>query len=1204
MIARDKKPEVSKSVDSQKFIIIVIENDYRLNQLIQEKLQKEGYQTKAALTAKEALDKIKNEENEILLIASQLPDITSVQLIKKISKLFNKVLPIIVYSNSRDEKLALEIQKLEVWDYLVRDANFLAILPEKVRFLCENIERNRKLNNTEKELIKSLEVLNDAGDMARVGGWEVNLENNTVYWTQSAKKIHEVAADYIPSLEEAITFFPGESKIVLEKAIEKAINEGIGYNLELQFITAKGNKLWVHTIGKTEMKAGKCVRLYGTFQDITKRKATDDELKLKNATLQRTEKIAHLGSWEWDFATDKVSWSDELFNIFKLDPEKGAPAYADHSKMYSPESKKLLDEAVTACVKTGKSYKLDLELNRGDGETAYCTSRGIAKKDEKGRIVRLFGSFQDITEQKQMEIELLKTRDFLNETEKTGKIGGWRFDPSTLKQTWTDEVFRILEIEQEHGAPEVPKGMDFIDPDFRPMAEKAVQKALQYGEPYNQEWIVITAKGNKKWVSAVCKPQINNGKVTSVSGSFQDITDQKKAEDQIKALNQQLQANEQQLRAANQQLQASEQALLKSKETAESYLCISAEIILSLDTKGTILLLNESGHQLLGYQNQELIGKNWFSTCLPKNEVKKVKSVFNKILKGKLKEVKLYESDVVTKSGKIRTILWRNNFVKDDKGHITATLGSGEDITKRKKAEEELQKAKKLVEINEERFRRSQEAGHIGSWEFNLKTGEFWGSDEGKRIYNLDLDKKGFPVEEVMNLVAEKDREKVNQAMVDMVNNNKAYDIIFEITPKNTSEKKIIHSIAELQRDKNGIPLKVSGVLLDITLQKHIEDSLIEAKEQAEVADRLKSAFLANMSHEIRTPMNGILGFTELLNEPERSGEDQQRFISIIQKSGNRMLDTVNNLIDISKIETGQMEVLLKQVDISAELESQFHFFQAETEKKGINLSLTNTLPESCNLINTDLHKFNSILTNLIQNALKYTDEGSIKLGCIKKGQHIQFSVKDSGIGIPKNRQETIFDRFVQADIADTRALEGSGLGLTISKAYAEMMGGKIWLKSEEGIGSTFYFSLPVQKADKKLSDSIEVSSNKTNLPTHKPTILVAEDEEVSFQHLAIILKDIAEEIIHVKTGVEAVEMCRRNPDIDLVLMDIKMPQLNGYEATRRIRAFNKVVKIIAQTAFALTGDYEKSIEAGCNDYISKPINKEKLAGLIAKWFV
>ena len=420
-------------------------------------------------------------------------------------------------------------------------------------------------------------------------------------------------------------------------------------------------------------------------------------------------------------------------------------------------------------------------------------------------------------------------------------------------------------------------------------------------------------------------------------------------------------------------------------------------------------------------------------------------------------------------------------------------------------------------------------------------------------------------------------------------------------------------------------------------LRKKNQDQLIAAKEKAEESDRLKSSFLANMSHEIRTPMNGILGFASLLKEQKLTGDEQKEYISIIEKSGARMLNVINDIVDISKIESGLMEVSVFPTNINEQIEYLYTFFKPEVESKGMLLFINTPLPEKDSIIITDREKVYAILANLVKNAIKYTEEGSIEFGYIPKyppagkagtlaGKRLQgeaganpganpgsefaeleFYVKDTGIGIPEDRQQAVFDRFVQADIGDKRAFQGAGLGLSITKAYVEMLGGSIWVVSELGKGSTFYFTLPYYTGDKEKNEAKNIVSadgtgNQTIPPNLGFKILIVEDDEISERLLRTAIRMISKEILRARTGVEAIETCRKNPDIDLVLMDIKMPEMNGYEATKLIRQFNKEVVIIAQSAFALVGDREKALEAGCNDYIPKPIKKEVLLGKLKKY--
>jgi len=286
--------------------------------------------------------------------------------------------------------------------------------------------------------------------------------------------------------------------------------------------------------------------------------------------------------------------------------------------------------------------------------------------------------------------------------------------------------------------------------------------------------------------------------------------------------------------------------------------------------------------------------------------------------------------------------------------------------------------------------------------------------------------------------------------------------------------------LTELQTVKGFGYVLLTSILLFYLVTKHM-NVLYIAKEKAEESDRLKSAFLANMSHEIRTPMNGILGFAGLLKESKLTGEEQQEYIAIIEKSGRRMLNIIDDIISISKVESGQMEVSVSEININELFEYIYVFFKTEAMHKGIVLNVVNELASNESVISTDSEKIYAILTNLVKNAIKYTNKGTIEIGCRMRRDmdtpDMEFHVRDTGIGIPKERQMAIFERFIQADISDKMALQGAGLGLSISKAYVEMLGGNIRIESEPGKGSTFYFTIPVKSFDlQTVSDKSDVS--------------------------------------------------------------------------------------------------------------------------------
>jgi len=458
-----------------------------------------------------------------------------------------------------------------------------------------------------------------------------------------------------------------------------------------------------------------------------------------------------------------------------------------------------------------------------------------------------------------------------------------------------------------------------------------------------------------------------------------------------------------------------------------------------------------------------------------------------------------------------------------------------------------------------------------------------------------------------------KEKEKAENSEIELQKKNEEYETINEELNQTNED---LYKAKE-KAEKSELELQTKNEEYETINEELIQtnEDLYKAKEKAEESDRLKSAFLANMSHEIRTPMNGILGFTDLLKEPNLTGDQQQKYIGIIEKGGARLINIINDIINISKIESGQIEVNRQESNINEQIEYIYTFFKPEIEAKGMQFSFKNSLPFTEAVLKTDREKVYAILTNLVKNAIKYSEKGSIEMGYVLKKDtepvvaeqgpsiEVEFYVKDTGIGIPENRQEAIFERFIQADIEDKNAYQGAGLGLSISKAYVEMLGGKIWVESEEGIGSTFCFTLPYTSEKMKENNAQDEDLTPAEMPpVKKLKILIAEDDETSEELLLITVQKLGKEIISVKTGKDAVEACKNNPDIDLVLMDILMPEMNGYEATRQIREFNNDIIIIAQTAYALEGDKEKAMAAGCNDYLSKPINANEIKQMIIKY--
>jgi PAS domain S-box len=419
-----------------------------------------------------------------------------------------------------------------------------------------------------------------------------------------------------------------------------------------------------------------------------------------------------------------------------------------------------------------------------------------------------------------------------------------------------------------------------------------------------------------------------------------------------------------------------------------------------------------------------------------------------------------------------------------------------------------------------------------------------------------------------------------------------------------TCEISLYETMIILPGGKPGI-LSVSN---DITERKRVHQELIAAKEKAEESDRLKSAFLANMSHELRTPLNAIIGFSSLMIDAS-SGDETTSNLNIILNSGQHLLGLVEEILDISMIETEQIKIQYENTDINLILYDVKNIIQGEKlkeRKTDIELIL-NINPEINNkFIYTDSRKLKQVLINLLKNALKFTDEGYIEFGftdiVTANSDYLKFYVKDTGIGIDKKYHQVIFNIFRQIDDTHSRKYGGTGIGLSIAKRIVEMLGGEIWVESEPGKGSIFYFTLPSVSEGRQTENKPVDKTEDMEYNFSGKTILIAEDEVSSFEFLRFFFLRMNIRVLWAKTGIEVLNLCETDPSINLVLMDIKMPLLNGYEATRKIKKMRPELPVIAQTAYAMKNDKAEALKAGCDDYLSKPIQIRQLKDLLIKY--
>jgi len=664
-------------------------------------------------------------------------------------------------------------------------------------------------------------------------------------------------------------------------------------------------------------------------------------------------------------------------------------------------------------------------------------------------------------------------------------------------------------------------------------------------------------------------------------------------------LNDELAKNVIELQEMNQNL---ESTLIHFEESEAKYKAAfhtSPDSININTLEGRYVDINEGFTQLTGYTREDVIGKLsadiniW---AIPEDRVKLVDGL------RKFGIVNNLESKFRLKDGTFKISLMSARILNvDNQPHI---LSVTRDITERKKMEEEVIKAKERAEQNEIELKKRGSILHaiINNIPFDL-----WARDNQQVCFIQNESSKKYWDNLIGHMPAQQDIAAETLELW-LENNRKVYagatiNEEVEYVDKYNVVRHMQNIIAPII-DNDEI-LGILGLNIDISDRKMFEKELIAAKEKAEESDRLKTAFLQNMSHEIRTPMNAIIGFSEMLNKTGLSPEKRQSFTEIIINSSKQLLVIVSDILAISTLEAGLEKATIESTSINAILVDLLAEHNPTADEQNISLYLKQGLPDKHATIFTDGDKLRQILTNLLNNALKFIHKGYIEFGYqiidLQGCMYLQFYVKDTGIGIKPEWQERIFERFHQVDISINKDIKygGTGLGLSISKAYTELLGGKMWLQSEYGIGSVFYFTIPYNPVD------MNILTNQQDLlvlNSMLPTVLIAEDEEFNYLFVEELLIKHSIYSLHAKDGLQAVELCRNNPQLKLVVMDLRMPELDGYEATVQIREFRPDLPIIALTSFALPPDIQKSTKYNFNAYLTKPLDHKKFSALIGEY--
>jgi len=520
-------------------------------------------------------------------------------------------------------------------------------------------------------------------------------------------------------------------------------------------------------------------------------------------------------------------------------------------------------------------------------------------------------------------------------------------------------------------------------------------------------------------------------------------------------------------------------------------------------------------------------------------------------------------------------------------------------LVERKRSEMELIMTKEKAEASEFRLKLATASGQLGIWDWDVINNVMIWDDRMHELYGTTKDDflNNNNIEAWIKGLHPEDKQSAIDALDAALAGTKEFDLSFRVLHP---DKTVLYLKANgsVILDAEGNPIRMIGINKDITESKQAEKQLLVAKEKAEESDRLKTAFLNNISHEIRTPLNGILGFASYIVQPNITQKEKEGYLSELTHSSFRLINTVTDFMDMSLIVSGNMHVNPQPIEIYSLMQILQQRFLSFSMEKKLELIIQQGKVPNGFMLKTDEELLMKALSHLLSNAIKFTAKGNVTIGYEFKTNELELFVKDTGIGVSEEYKERVFDVFMQENVSDTRGYEGSGLGLSIAKGITKLLGGTIRMESVKAVGTTVFISFPVESRGGEKVDGITLNERQIE---KVPFLLIAEDDDASYLFIETVMKKFSDQIIRAFNGKEAIDLCLENPDIDMVLMDIKMPVMDGYEATRKIRQFNKNVIIIAQTAYGLAGDKNKALGAGCNDYISKPINKDELYAIVLK---
>lgn len=941
------------------------------------------------------------------------------------------------------------------------------------------------------------------------------------------------------------------------------------------------------------------------IRDITELKKNEELVRESEKRMKEAQHIALVGNWDWNLKTNEMYWSDESNHIFGF-PSDMQTSVESFQAAIDPFDQEFVNQSLEEALKGRSPYDIYFHIILPDGQKKIVHAIGEVTRNNSGIPIRMFGTVQDTTKLKQAEEALYKSDFRLKLALESSHAGAWDLcllDHSSERSLVHDQIFGYKTL-LPYWSYEL--FLEHVLPEDREEVDRKFRKAVATNSECSFDCRIRRVDGAVRWIFATGGHLFDaKGKSVRMSGIVQDITERKqeemkyrKNERRIKAILNIFQSPRNQIidMANNELVNLTESNLAfiglvdEDQETMHTHLWTEAAKQKNpSEQKPLEFPIENTGIWHKSIRQKEVIMVNDYTE--PRTQ--QMDLLFGHVPLSRLLVVPVIRNGCTVMIGIVANKA--DPYCKDDVFQIRIIV---EGLWERMK----ILHAEEALKESDIKLLHAQHVAHIGYWELDLNTHKLTWSDEIYHIFELNPSKSRATYEVFLGVIHPEDKEMVSNALKYSFETHTQYELDHRLLMPD-GRVKYVHQYYETFYDDGGLPLRNIGIVQDISWRKHLENLLNKKNEELTRLNTDKDRFMSILAHDLKSPFNSILGFLDLLSSEIDTYEidEIQRQLNIVNTSVKQFYNLLEDLLMWTRSQSGKLTFEPEEMHLKDICQDILSGLKLNADSK--NITIYDFVAADLDVY-ADIDMLKTILRNLVSNAIKFTHPGGrIDINTKQSSKEATISISDNGVGIAPEVIDNLFDITQFHSTKGTINEDGTGLGLLLCKEFVEKHGGEIWLKSTLRKGSTFYFTIPCKL--KIIKESADENKVLDEIATKKKKlkILIADDDESSEVLLEAVISKIGKDILSVKDGFEAVQACINHPDLDLVLMDIRMPGMDGYEAVRQIRLFNKEVVIIAQTAFVLSEDRNKALAAGCNDYISKPIKKNKLMAVIHEHF-